>query len=299
MSARELRLGRRTIRFGPSASVMAILNATPDSFSDGGRFPAAGDAVRAGLGYARAGAAVVDVGGESTRPRGTAYGAGAGEVSPAEEIARVVPVVAGIRDADPEVPISVDTRRTAVAREALSAGADVVNLVAGLDPPADLLELVAERDAAIVLGHMRGTPATTFQVSGFGPDVVAEVAHDLARARRRCLVAGIRPDQILLDPGLGFGKSAEQNFDLLARLEEIGPDGVPIVLGASRKAFLGSVSGRPAAERLPESLAACAVAIERLRGRNPVLLRVHDVDETLRFVHVLDAAAAAGRHQHP
>ena len=299
MSARELRLGRRTIRFGPSASVMAILNATPDSFSDGGRFPAAEDAVRAGLGYARAGAAVVDVGGESTRPRGTAYGAGAGEVSPAEEIARVVPVVAGIRDADPEVPISVDTRRTAVAREALSAGADVVNLVAGLDPPADLLELVAERDAAIVLGHMRGTPATTFQVSSFGPDVVAEVAHDLARARRRCLVAGIRPDQILLDPGLGFGKSAEQNFDLLARLEEIGPDGVPIVLGASRKAFLGSVSGRPAAERLPESLAACAVAIERLRGRNPVLLRVHDVDETLRFVHVLDAAAAAGRHQHP
>ncbi|MBP7676189.1 MAG: dihydropteroate synthase [Thermoanaerobaculia bacterium] len=299
MSARELRLGRRTIRFGPSASVMAILNATPDSFSDGGRFPAAEDAVRAGLGYARAGAAVVDVGGESTRPRGAAYGAGAGEVSPAEEIARVVPVVAGIRTADPEVPISVDTRRTAVAREALSAGADVVNLVAGLDPPADLLELVAERDAAIVLGHMRGTPATTFQVSSFGPDVVAEVAHDLARARRRCLVAGIRPDQILLDPGLGFGKSAEQNFDLLARLEEIGPDGVAIVLGASRKAFLGSVSGRPAAERLPESLAACAVAIERLRGRNPVLLRVHDVDETLRFVHVLDAAAAAGRHQHP
>ncbi len=299
MSARELRLGRRTIRFGPSASVMAILNTTPDSFSDGGRFPAAEDAVRAGLEYARAGAAVVDVGGESTRPRGAAYGAGAGEVSPAEEIARIVPVVGGIRAADREVPISVDTRRTAVAREALSAGADVVNLVAGLDPPADLLELLAEHDAAIVLGHMRGTPATTFQVSSFGPDVVAEVAHDLARARRRCLVAGIRPDQVLLDPGLGFGKSAEQNFQLLARLEEIGPDGVPIVLGASRKAFLGSVSGRPAAERLPESLAACAVAIERLRGRNPVLLRVHDVDETLRFVHVLDAVAAAGRRQHP
>ena len=288
-------LGSRELRFSSPAGVMAILNVTPDSFSDGGLHASTDAAVARALRFAAAGAALLDVGGESTRPRGTTYGGGAAEVSVKEELGRVIPVVAGIRAANGSVPISVDTRRTAVAREALSAGADVVNLVAGLDPPEDLLDLVAERDAAIVLGHMRGTPATTFEVSRFGPDVVAEVAHELARARRRCLVAGIRPDQILLDPGLGFGKSAEQNFQLLARLEEIGPDGAPIVLGASRKAFLGSVAARPAAERLPESLAACAVAIERLRGRNPVLLRVHDVDETLRFVHVLDAAAAVGR----
>ncbi len=288
-------LGNRELRFPSPAGVMAILNVTPDSFSDGGLHASTDAAVAAARRFGAAGAALLDVGGESTRPRGTAYGGGAAEVSVEEELARVLPVVAGIRAGDPAVPISVDTRRTEVARKALDAGADVVNLVAGLDPPTDLLELVAERDAALVLGHMRGTPATTFEVSRFGPDVVAEVAHDLARARRRCLVAGIRPDQILLDPGLGFGKTAEQNFELLARLEEIGPDGAPIVLGASRKAFLGSVSGRPAAERLPESLAACAVAIERLRDRNPVLLRVHDVDETLRFVHVLGAATAAGR----
>ena len=295
MTTFRILLGSRELRLASPAGVMAILNVTPDSFSDGGLHETAGAAIAAGLRFAAAGAALLDVGGESTRPRGAAYGAGAGEVTPAEEVARIVPVVAGIRSGAPAVPISVDTRRTEVARKALDAGADVVNLVSGLDPPGDLLDLVAERDAAIVLGHMRGTPATTFEVSRFGPDVVAEVAHDLARARRRCLVAGIRPDQILLDPGLGFGKSAEQNFQLLARLEAIGPDGAPIVLGASRKAFLGSVSGRPAAERLPESLAACAVAIERLRDRNPVLLRVHDVDETLRFVHVLDAAAAASR----
>lgn len=295
MSTRELHLGSRTLRFGPAASVMAILNATPDSFSDGGRYPSAADAVRAALRFAGEGAALLDVGGESTRPRGAAYGGGAAEVPVEEECARVVPVVEGIRAADPAVPISVDTRRTRVARRALDAGADVVNLVSGLAPPEGLLELVAERDAGIVLNHMRGTPSTTFEVSRFGPDVVREVAHDLARARRLCLVAGIRPDRVLVDPGLGFGKTPEQNFALLAALEEVAPDGSPVVLGASRKAFLGSLSGRPAAERLPESLAACAVAIARLRGRNPLLLRVHDVGETLRFVRVLETADAAGR----
>ena len=142
---------------------------------------------------------------------------------------------------------------------------------------------------------MRGIPSTTFEVSRFGADVVADVAEDLARARRHALVAGIRPDRILLDPGLGFGKTPEQNFALLAGLARLAPDGVPIVLGASRKAFLGSLSGRPPAERLPESLAACAVAEEKLRGRNPLFLRVHDVEETLRFVRVLERGFP-GRH---
>jgi dihydropteroate synthase len=269
---------------------MAILNVTPDSFSDGGVHAATAAAVGAGLRFAEAGAAILDVGGESTRPRGAAYGGGAGDVPAEEEIARVVPVVEGIRAANPSIPISVDTRKTEVARRALAAGADVVNLVTGLGPPAGLLDLVVERDAAIVLNHMRGVPATTFDVSKFGPDVVADVAGDLARARRRALAAGIRPDRILLDPGLGFGKTADQNFALLAGLALLAPEGVPIVLGASRKAFLGSFSGNPPAGRLPESLAACAVAIEKLRGRNPLLLRVHDVEETVRFVRVLERA---------
>ncbi len=271
---------------------MAILNVTPDSFSDGGLHGSTAVAVAAGLGFAEAGAALLDVGGESTRPRGAAYGDGAPEVPADEEIARVVPVVEGIRAVHAEIPISVDTRRTEVARHALDAGADVVNLVTGLDAPSGLLDLVAERGAAIVLNHMRGLPSTTFEVSRFGPDVVAEVAGDLARARRRCLAAGIRPDRILLDPGLGFGKTPDQNFALLAGLAELAGEGVPIVVGASRKAFLGTVSGKPAAERLPESLAACAAAVERLGGRNPLLLRVHDVGETLRFLAVLARAGA-------
>ncbi len=129
-------------------------------------------------------------------------------------------------------------------------------------------------------------------MSGYSPDVVSEVGVDLARARRRGLVAGIRPDRILLDPGLGFGKDSEQNFSLLAGLALLAHEGVPIVVGASRKAFLGSLSGRPPAERLPESLAACAVAVERLRGLNPLLLRVHDVEETLRFLAVLGRVGA-------
>lgn len=294
MSHPVLRLGSREVRFGPAAGGMAILNVTPDSFSDGGLHERAEAAIAAGLRFAAAGAALLDVGGESTRPRGAAYGGGASEVPVDEEVERVVPVVAGIRAADASIAISVDTRRTEVARAALDAGADVVNLVTGLDPPEGLLDLVAEREAAIVLNHMRGLPATTFEVSRFSPDVVADVAADLARARRRCLVAGVRPDRILLDPGLGFGKDAAQNFELLDRIAELAPEGTPLVVGASRKAFLGSLSGRPPAERLPESLAACAVAVERLAGRNPLLLRVHDVEETLRFLAVIGRAGAAG-----
>ena len=278
--------GPGRFRPGPTPGVMAILNVTPDSFSDGGRHATAEAAVAAGRRFAEAGAAILDVGGESTRPRGAA------EVSLEEEAARVVPVVAALRAASPSVPISVDTRRTEIARRALDAGADVVNLVTGLDAPEGLLDLVAERDASIVLNHMRGVPATTFEVSRFAADVVAEVAGDLARARRRALVAGIRPDRILLDPGLGFGKEAGQNFALLAGLALLAPEGVPLVVGASRKAFLGSLSGRPPADRLPESLAACAVAVERLRGRNPLLLRVHDVEETLRFLAVVGRATS-------
>ena len=284
-----------SLDFGSVGGVMAILNVTPDSFSDGGRHLSAAVAVDAGLRFADAGAAMLDVGGESTRPRGTSYGEGAGEVTPEEELARVLPVIEGIRAANPSIPISVDTRRVEVARRALDAGADVVNLVTGLDPPDGLLDLVVARDAAIVLNHMRGVPSTTFEASRFGRDVVADVAGDLARARRRALVAGLRPDRVFVDPGLGFGKTPEQNFALLAGVALLAPESAPVVVGASRKAFLGSLSGRPPAERLPESLAACAVAVRELGGRNPLLLRVHDVEETLRFLAVLGRGGAPGR----
>ncbi len=284
-----------SLDYGSVGGVMAILNVTPDSFSDGGRLATPASAIEAGVRFADAGAAILDVGGESTRPRGAAYGEGAGEITVDDELARVLPVVEGLRAARPSIPISVDTRRTEVARRALDAGADVVNLVTGLDPPDGLLEVVFQMGAAIILNHMRGVPPTTFEVSRFGQDVVADVAADLARARRRALVAGLRPDRVYVDPGLGFGKAPEQSFALLTGLALLAPEGAPVVVGASRKAFLGSLSGKPPAERLPESLAACAVAVERLRDRNPLLLRVHDVEETLRFLAALGRAGAPGR----
>ncbi len=267
---------------------MAVLNVTPDSFSDGGRFSSAESAAEEGARLADLGAALVDVGGESTRPRGSTYGAGAGEISSMEEIGRVLPVIARLRVSRPSVPISVDTRRAEVAEAALDAGADVVNVVTGLAVPDDLLALVTRRGAAVVLGHCRGTPQTTFEESSFS-DVVSEVAADLAAARDRAIVAGIDACLLLLDPGFGFGKNPDENFALLARLADLAPAGTPLVVGASRKAFLGAVAGRPANDRLPESLAAAAVAA-RAAADHPVLLRVHDVEETLRFLATLARA---------
>ena len=276
--------GRR-LSFGPLPGVMAILNVTPDSFSDGGLLASAEQAVRTGLRAAELGAALVDVGGESTRPRGSAYGSGAGAVSDDEEIARVLPVVEALRRASPALPISVDTRKAAVARAALDAGADLINVVTGLDAEPALLRVVAERGAALLLSHCRGTPETTFQVSRF-QDVVREVAEDLEAARRGALAAGVAAEKLLLDPGLGFGKKPDENFALLGELDRLAPEGVPLVVGASRKAFLGTVADRPVPDRLPESLGAVAVAA-RAAGTRPLLVRVHDVAETLRFLAVL------------
>jgi dihydropteroate synthase len=279
----------RILSFGPFPGVMAILNVTPDSFSDGGRFASAEAAAEEGARYADLGAAIVDVGGESTRPRGKTYGEGAREISANEEIARVIPVLSSLRRKLPSLPLSIDTRRAEVARAALDAGVDVVNVVTGLDVPAELLELIARRGAALVLNHCQGTPSTTFEESSFS-DVVSEVAADLSAARARAISAGISEQKIFLDPGFGFGKTPEQNFALLGALDRLAPPGVPLVVGASRKAFLGTVEGRPANDRLPESLAAVAVAAAAAAGR-PVLVRVHDVEETVRFLAVLARAS--------
>jgi dihydropteroate synthase len=264
---------------------MAVLNVTPDSFSDGGRFADSEAAVAEGCRFADLGAALVDVGGASTRPRGTTYGEGAREIPSKEETARVLPVISSLRGKRPSLPISIDTRRTEVARDALEAGADVVNVVTGLSVSEDLLSLVASRGAALVLGHCRGTPSTTFEESSFG-DVVAEVTSELDAARARAISFGIPAARVFVDPGLGFGKSPAQNFVLLTRLADLAAPGTPLVVGASRKAFLGSVSGAPPSDRLPESLAAAAVAA-RAAATHPLLLRVHDVAETLRFLAVL------------
>jgi len=276
---------------------MAILNVTPDSFSDGGRFDSPEDAAGEGARFADLGVAVVDLGGESTRPRGRAYGEGAREISSNEEIGRVLPVLSSLRRKLPALPLSVDTRRTEVARAALDAGADVVNVVTGLSVPDDLLRLVASRGAALVLNHCRGTPSTTFEESSFS-DVVAEVAADLATARSRAISSGISPEKILLDPGLGFGKNTEQNFELLARLAEVALPGTPLVVGASRKAFLGTLFDRPPKDRLPESLGAAAVA-SRAAATHPLLLRVHDVTATIRLLATLARATRGAELSRP
>lgn len=281
-----LRQGR-VLTIPHPAGVMAILNITPDSFSDGGWLVNAAHAVETAAAFLRWGPAILDVGGESTRPRGGTYGEGAADVPADVEISRVVPFIHAVRHGHPEVPLSVDTRKAEVARAALEAGADMVNLVTGLDPEPALLAAVAEHQAALVLTHCRGTPQTTFDVSRF-TDVVPEVAADLAAARGRAVAAGIAPERLFLDPGLGFGKVGTQNDELLSALDRVVAPGVPLVVGASRKAFL--VHGReprPAPrERLPESLAACARAVRSAAGR-PLLLRVHDVEETARFLTVL------------
>jgi dihydropteroate synthase len=274
-----------------STLVMGVLNVTPDSFSDGGRFASAEAAGEEGVRLAGLGAAILDIGGESTRPKGTAYGEGAREISLIEEEGRILPVLSYLRRNLPSFPLSIDTRRVEVARAALDAGADMVNVVTGLDIPDEMLSLVAARGAALVVNHCRGTPSSTFKESSF-TDVVAEVRADLDAARTRALSSGIRAESIFLDPGLGFGKTPEQNFALLGALDRLAPPGVPLVVGASRKAFLGAVAGAPVSDRLPESLAAVAVCAGAVRTR-PILVRVHDTAETLRFLAALGRAREA------
>ncbi|MBK9062811.1 MAG: dihydropteroate synthase [Acidobacteria bacterium] len=278
----------RELALGALPGVMAILNVTPDSFSDGGRFASAEAAGEEGMRFAQLGAAILDIGGESTRPRGATYGAGATEVFLEGELGRVLPVLSYLRRNLPSFPLSVDTRRVEVARAALDAGADMVNIVTGLDIPDEMLSLVAARGAALVVNHCRGTPSSTFEESSF-QNVTHEVAEDLRATRERALSFRIPAENLFLDPGLGFGKTPEQNFALLGALDRLAPPGVALVVGASRKAFLGTVAGAPVSDRLPESLAAVAVCAEAARKR-PILVRVHDAGETLRFLATLGRA---------
>ena len=267
------------------AVVMGVLNVTPDSFSDGGRAydPAdhPGRAVAAGRALLAAGADLVDVGGESTRP-------GADPVDPDEEAARVVPVVA-VLAADGAV-VSVDTRHTAVARAALDVGAAVVNDVGATAPDDGMLAAVAAADAAYVAMHMRGEPRT-MQADPVYLDVVAEVEAALLAAVTGAVAAGIAPDRIAIDPGIGFGKTLPQNLALLAALPRLAAHGPPVLVGTSRKSFLGRLTGVDAPDgRLAGSLSSAVLAV-RDGAR---IVRVHDVAETVAALRVRDAIDAVG-----
>jgi dihydropteroate synthase len=260
--------------------LMGILNVTPDSFSDGGLFLEADVAVRRAEALVAEGAGLIDVGGESTRP-------GARPVTIEEEIERVVPVVRAVKQ-QVGVPVSVDTRRSAVAAIALSEGADIVNDVSALaDPP--MAEVVAEYGAGLVLMHMRGTPETMQNEPWYG-DVVAEVTRELAAASAYACRAGIAAERIVLDPGIGFGKTAEHNLELIAHLDTLAGLGHPVLLGASRKAFLGTLTGQAEpSRRAVATAAACVVGL--LRGAR--IFRVHDVGIVREALQVAEALRTA------
>jgi len=265
----------------PSPVVVGVLNVTPDSFSDGGRWFDAGAAVRHGLEMAQSGAAVVDVGGESTRP-------GAEPVDAAEELRRVVPVVERLA-VECDVAISVDTTKAAVARAAIAAGATVVNDVSAgrFDP--EMLGTVADAGVRYIAMHMRGEPRT-MQHDPIYVDVVHEVAEFLVERLDAARAVGIESERLIADPGIGFGKTVDHNLALLARLPEIVDRvGVPVMVGTSRKSFLGALLDVPPDQRDDATLATVVWAVEH--GASAV--RVHNVAGTVRAVRVLDAIRRA------
>jgi dihydropteroate synthase len=267
----------RVLDCGRPALVMGIVNVTPDSFSDGGQFVAADRAVAHGLELVRQGADLLDVGGESSRP-------GSQPVSLEEELNRVIPVVRELAQRTP-VPLSVDTTKAEVARQALDAGAHIINDISALRGDPDLAEVVRAREAGVVLMHMQGTPAT-MQLNPTYGDVVPEVVEFLEARLHLLRNFGIAEDRVVLDPGIGFGKRSEHNWKLLQRLEELQRLGRPVCLGVSRKGFLGRRLDRPVERRLAASLAAVCFAM----GRGAVqIVRVHDVAETRDAIEVYRA----------
>ena len=260
--------------------VMGIVNVTPDSFSDGGQFSGADDAIGFGRRLVIQGARIVDVGGESTRP-------GAAPVTLEEEIARTVPVVRAL--AADGIRVSIDTRHAAVMKAALEAGAAIINDITALEGDPDALRVAAASDASVVLMHMQGRPET-MQIAPAYQDPAGEILDYLQGRIDACLAAGIGRERLCVDPGIGFGKTVEHNLDLLARLDLFQGLGVPLLLGVSRKSLIGLLSRQePPERRLGGSLAAALAGMDR----GAQILRVHDVAETAQAVAVWHAIRQA------
>ena len=267
---------------------MGVLNVTPDSFSDGGKFFSLKRAIDGALAMERAGADILDIGAESTRP-------GSAGISAAEELQRLLPVLEALRKRL-KIPISVDTQKAGVAEIALGAGAALLNDISGLKNDPRLAEVAAKFGVPLILMHMRGTPCT-MQKQPFAKnvvkDVIASLRHSIAIARR----AGVRNSQIILDPGIGFGKSFRQNYELLAKLPELAKLGYPLLVGASRKGFLGATlasHGKPATPEARIWGTAATVTASILGGAH--IVRVHDVAEMAQVARVADALRHASGH---
>lgn len=272
----------RTLTPGDPPLVLGIVNVTPDSFSDGGRFLNEDAAVAHGLRLVEEGADLLDIGGESSRP-------GSQPISLEDELTRVLPVVRRLA-AQTSVPLSVDTCKAEVARQALQAGAHIINDITALQGDSAMPEVVRTFKAGVILVHMQGTPAT-MQVQPHYDDVVAEVSAFLEARLQACADVGIAATQVVLDPGIGFGKTVAHNLRLLARLADLRRLERPICLGVSRKGFLGKVLGRPLEQRLAGSLAAACYALVRQSAQ---IVRVHDVAGTRDVVRLLTALLEIG-----
>jgi dihydropteroate synthase len=281
----RLRLPARTLRLGERTLIMGILNVTPDSFYAGGRYPDVQSAVERAFELERAGADILDIGGESTRP-------GADPISADEETARVLPVLESLQG-KLRIPISLDTQKATVAESGLRAGVEIINDVSGLRGDPKMADLVRRRGAALVLMHMRGSPQSMHE-GPFARNAMRDVVQGLRASIAIARGAGIAETKLLLDPGIGFGKNYRQNFELLARLPELSRLGYPLVVGVSRKGFIGWALGGKGqvwpAEKCEWGTAA-AVATAILNGAHVV--RVHDVGEMTQVARIADAVLSA------
>lgn len=268
----QLTLGDRTL-------IVGVLNVTPDSFSDGGQHFDLNMAVEHALKMQSDGADIIEVGGESTRP-------GSERVSVKDELARVIPVLEELKH-KLNIPIAVDTYKSQVARAAIESGASIINDISALRFDVEISDVIAETGALLVLMHMRGEPATMQKIEP-SEDIFAEIESDLTYAIRHAENRGVKREQIIIDPGIGFGKTLEQNLAIINHLERFNSFNLPLMVGTSRKSFIGRITGRPADERLFGTAASVAAAI--MRGAH--MIRVHDVKEMVEVAQITDAVMA-------
>jgi dihydropteroate synthase len=279
----RLKLRSRTLVLGERTLVMGVLNATPDSFSDGGKYDQPELAIEHALAMERAGADLLDIGGESTRP-------GSAAPSASQELDRILPILEGLRGRL-KIPMSVDTRRSAVAELAVRAGAELINDVSGLKNDARIANIAAKYGLPLILMHMRGEPGT-MQLGPFARDVMKDVMQGLRESVAKARKAGVANSQIILDPGIGFGKSHSQNYELLQRLSQLAALGYPLLVGTSRKGFLGATlarDGKPAPLESRIWGTAATVTASILGGAH--IVRVHDVAEMVQVARVADCVA--------
>ncbi|MCK5547492.1 MAG: dihydropteroate synthase [Thermoplasmata archaeon] len=273
MTLADLAVGSKRFSFDRTI-IMGVLNVTPDSFSDGGHHLSPDKALLKAKQMVEDGADILDIGGESTRPFSS-------PVSAREELGRIVPVLEGLKELD--IPISIDTRKPEVAQKALDTGAHMVNDVSGLRDEG-MMKLVAEKKVPVVIMHMKGEPKSMQENPEYG-DVVGEIKEFFKTTVKKAADHGIKDDRIIIDPGLGFGKTTEHNIEIIKRLDEFRSLGFPVLVGASRKTFIGKILGLDVGERLEGSLAAMAASI--MNGAD--IVRVHDVKESVRVARFVDA----------